>query len=109
MTARLVGPTQFQERVYAEVRTVPRGSVTTYGDLATRLCTSARAVGQALRCNPYAPEVPCHRVVAGDGSIGGFAGQRAGTKITEKITLLREEGVRVRNGRVERFTDVRIK
>jgi methylated-DNA-[protein]-cysteine S-methyltransferase len=55
--------TNFQLRVYAACSSVPMGSVTSYGVIAKHIGSSPRAVGQALRCNPYAPEVPCHRVV----------------------------------------------
>lgn len=79
----------FFERCYALLRKVPRGKVTTYKALAEALGTKAyRAVGQAMNRNPYAPQVPCHRVVASDGSIGGFA---HGTK--KKIEMLKKEGV----------------
>lgn len=96
--------TPFQERVYAELRKVPRGTVTTYGALARQLGTSPRAVGQALRRNPFAPRVPCHRVVASDGSIGGFAGAREGASIRKKERLLKAEGVRIEKGRVTPLT-----
>lgn len=87
----------FDERVYAVLRRVPRGKVTTYKALAEALGTKAyRAVGQALNRNPYAPAVPCHRVVCSDGSIGGFA---HGTG--KKIKMLREEGVEVVDGRIK--------
>ena len=85
--------TPFQERVYAKLRDVPRGRVTTYGALARVLKTSARAIGQAMRRNPYAPEVPCHRVVAAVGSIGGFGGNTSGKKIREKAFLLKRERI----------------
>lgn len=99
--------TPFQERVYAKLKQVPRGKVTTYGDLARACTTSPRAIGQALRCNPYAPRVPCHRVVASDGSIGGFAGTRRGKRIREKIALLQSEGVLVNAGSIENFEALR--
>ncbi len=86
--------TPFQRRVYEALLEVPRGSVTTYGALARRIgCRSAQAVGQALRANPFAPRVPCHRVVAADGSLGGFCGQREGKEILRKRRLLESEGV----------------
>jgi methylated-DNA-[protein]-cysteine S-methyltransferase len=86
--------TVFRRNVYAALLEVPRGRVTTYGLLARRAgCGSARAVGGALRANPFAPEVPCHRVVAADFSIGGFCGSRTGVEITRKIALLISEGV----------------
>jgi methylated-DNA-[protein]-cysteine S-methyltransferase len=92
----------FSRRVYEKLLDVPEGKVTTYGDLAQALGTSAyRAVGQALRRNPCAPDVPCHRVVASDGTIGGFNGHTTGTQITRKQRLLSREGVRVRDGKVD--------
>ncbi|MGI6495036.1 MAG: MGMT family protein [Kiritimatiellia bacterium] len=81
-------------RVYDALREVPRGYVTTYGLLARRIgCGSAQAVGGALRNNPFAPGVPCHRVIASDRTIGGFQGQRTGPAIQRKLELLRNEGV----------------
>jgi methylated-DNA-[protein]-cysteine S-methyltransferase len=86
--------TPFRRRVYEALLEVPRGCVTTYGLLARRAgCESAQAVGGALRANPFAPDVPCHRVVAADLSIGGFCGRRAGEEIVRKSALLRSEGV----------------
>lgn len=86
--------TPFRRKVYEALLEVPRGYVTTYGQLARRVgCASAQAVGGALRENPFAPEVPCHRVVAADLSIGGFCGCRAGEEIARKIALLKSEGV----------------
>lgn len=58
-------------------------------------------MGQALRCNPYAPVVPCHRVVKSDGSIGGFMGEVKGEAIQRKIALLKEEGVKIKENKVE--------
>ena len=87
--------TPFQQRVYDALRSIPRGRVTTYGVLAGHLgCRSAQAVGQALRRNPFAPEVPCHRVIAADLRIGGFSGAREGAQIARKLRLLASEGVR---------------
>lgn len=89
-------PTPFQERVYAACREIPRGKVTTYARLGERIgCRSARAVGQALRRNPYAPQTPCHRVVSSDLGIGGFNGHSGGGEILRKIALLEGEGVRL--------------
>jgi len=92
MNAKPITP--FQQRVYDALRRVPAGYVTTYGRLARHLaCRSARAVGQALRRNPFAPEVPCHRVIAADLRIGGFCGARDGAQIRRKRALLAKEGV----------------
>jgi methylated-DNA-[protein]-cysteine S-methyltransferase len=86
--------TPFQFRVYEALCTIPKGSVTTYKLLAVHVrCKSCQAVGQALKRNPYAPIVPCHRVVASDLTVGGFHGRRSGTLIERKIQLLKEEGV----------------
>ena len=71
----------FNEKVYSLLKKVPKGKVTTYKVLAEKLGTKAyRAVGQAIRCNPYAPEVPCHRCVSSVGSIGGFMGTKNSRK-----------------------------
>lgn len=86
------GITEFQRKVYLELLNVPCGKTISYGELARRIgCKSAQAVGQALRRNPFAPDVPCHRVIASDGSIGGFGGDRDGEKIERKKRLLEME------------------
>ncbi len=95
--------TDFQKKIkkiYELVSRVPKGKVTTYGAIAAKLSTSPRAVGQALKKNPFAPKVPCHRVISSDGSIGGFKGRTRGKAIREKIRLLKREGVSIRHGRV---------
>ncbi len=87
-------PTAFELRVYDLVSRVPAGKVVTYASMARALnCGSAQAVGQALRRNPFAPEVPCHRVIKTDLTIGGYAGKTGGAKLRDKIALLRGEGV----------------
>ena len=84
--------TEFQRRVYIALLDIPRGTTITYGELAKRIgCRSAQAIGQALRRNPFAPEVPCHRVVAADGSLGGYNGEREGEQIEYKRRLLEVE------------------
>lgn len=91
--------TAFQARVFAATMLVPRGRVTTYKRVAEAIgCGSSQAVGQALRRNPFAPWVPCHRVVASDLTIGGFAGNRRGNEIRRKRALLAAEGVRFSRG-----------
>ena len=85
----------FCARVYAAVRAIPRGRVATYGGIARgRGCGSARAVGQALRRNPFAPVVPCHRVIASGLRLGGFQGHKSGPALARKRRLLAAEGVR---------------
>ena len=94
-------PSAFEQRVFDAISRIPRGRVTTYGLLARELgCGSAQAVGQALKRNPFAPEVPCHRVIASDLKTGGFSGEREGTKIRKKLRLLREEGVGFHHGKL---------
>lgn len=87
----------FREDCYRVLKKVPKGNVTTYKEIARALNSKAyRAVGTAMNKNPYAPEVPCHRVISSDGKIGGFArGQK------EKIKMLEEEGVEIINGKID--------
>ena len=93
--------TAFQQRIYDALEQVPRGQVTTYKALAAYVgCASCQAVGQALRRNPFAPDVPCHRVIGSDLRIGGFAGNRQGAAVTRKLKLLENEGVRFAEGRL---------
>jgi len=102
------GPTDFQKKVYEKLYEVPKGKVTTYADLAHAVgIASPRAIGQALKRKPSAPIIPCHRVVASDGSIGGFFGQMQGRHVARKIALLRKERVVVREGKVLDFDAVR--
>lgn len=84
--------TPFQRRVYLALLDIPHGQTITYGELARRIgCRSAQAVGQALKRNPFAPEVPCPRVVSADGSLGGYNGQRDGEELERKRQLLEAE------------------
>lgn len=97
--------TPFEKRVWTALCQVPRGRFTTYGILSAHLGSSPRAVGNALRRNPFAPEVPCHRVVATGGTLGGFKGawpkNGEGITLDEKRLLLRGEGVKIdERGRV---------
>ena len=86
--------TPFQVNVWKALRTIPAGRVLTYGELAKRLDTSARAVGNACRQNPRPVVIPCHRVVAASG-IGGYAGATHGSLFAIKRWLLQHEGVAV--------------
>jgi O-6-methylguanine DNA methyltransferase len=86
---------------------IPKGRVTTYGLVAKKLNTKAyRAVGNACRRNPYAPRVPCHRVVRSDGTVGGFGGKTSGKNVKKKIQMLRKEHVGIIDGRVADFEKV---
>ncbi|KAG7399798.1 hypothetical protein PHYBOEH_007961 [Phytophthora boehmeriae] len=88
--------TLFESRVYELISTIPAGKVSTYGGVAQALQSGPRCVGQALRKNPFAPEVPCHRVVAASLDIGGFQGSTGEDSpcIKKKRTMLAAEGVR---------------
>lgn len=84
----------FQELVWAELRKIPYGQLTTYGDIAKAIADktgrpqSAQAVGGAVGRNPVAILIPCHRVVGTGGSLTGFGGG-----LEAKIALLKTEGV----------------
>jgi len=89
----------FADKVYSMTKKIPKGKVSTYKLIAKKLKTKAyRAVGTALNKNPYAPVVPCHRVVNSDGRVGGFA---KGTN--KKIEMLKKEGIKVKNNKIENF------
>ncbi len=90
--------TSFQEKVYAECSKIPRGKVSTYNAIAKRLKSSPRAVGQALKRNPYAPKVPCHRVIKSDGALGGYDGIMNNSK---KVRMLQSEGVIIKDNKVD--------
>ncbi len=81
--------TPFQIRVWQELQKIPRGTTISYHELATRLGNpkAARAVGQAVGANPIPIIVPCHRVIASDGSLGGYS-----SGLDRKRWLLRHEG-----------------
>ena len=83
--------TGFQRRVWRAIAAIPRGKTRTYGEIAKRLASAPRAVGQACGRNPYPLVVPCHRVVAADGSLGGFANARGGWLLEAKRWLLAHE------------------
>ncbi|EEH50404.2 uncharacterized protein PADG_06483 [Paracoccidioides brasiliensis Pb18] len=87
--------TPHQRKVYRTLLSIPRGRWTTYATLASHLSSSPRAIGNAMRTNPFAPDVPCHRVLASDRTVGGYKGKwgNGGDYATEKMGLLRGEGV----------------
>ena len=92
--------------VYALLKTVPEGQVTTYGDLAKALGypNAARAIGRIMNVNPNPIIVPCHRVVSSDGGIGGYA---FGTEIKKEI--LAKEGLAFDGDRIVDFSAKRAK
>ncbi len=84
--------TKFQKKVWNYLKTIRKGTVKTYKQVAIAINRpkSARAVANALGKNPFAPKIPCHRVIRSDGSLGGYSG-KGGVK-TKKL-LLKREGV----------------
>ena len=92
--------TKFQSECYEALKKVPKGKVITYAGLARMVGRpkAHRAVGSAMNKNPYAPQVPCHRVVKSNGDLGGFA-----TDIKVKIKRLQKEGVVVSDNKIVDF------
>ena len=88
----------FDEMVWGKCREIPRGKLSTYKHIAEGIGkpNAARAVGGALNRNPFAPQVPCHRVVGSDGRLRGFA---CGLRVKKR--LLKKEGIPIKGNRVE--------
>jgi len=89
-----------EHKVYKKLLDVPKGQITTYGDLAKAvgLKNGSRIIGKIMNKNPYPVLVPCHRVVMSTGKIGGYAyGEHVKTK------MLSDEGIEIINGSIENF------
>ena len=86
--------TEFQLKVWSYLRKIPRGTVKTYSQVAKDIGKplAIRAVANAIGKNPYAPKIPCHRVIRSDGSLGGYSG-KGGVKT--KRFLLKKEGIKL--------------
>ena len=84
--------TKFQKKVWNYLKTIRKGTVKSYKQVAIAINApkSARAVANAVGKNPFAPKIPCHRVIRSDGSLGGYSG-KGGLK-TKKL-LLKREGI----------------
>ncbi len=84
---------KFYQKVWTECANIPRGTTISYSELARRIGSprAARAVGLALARNPFAPEIPCHRVIRADGKMGGYSGPCG---VARKIELLKAEARR---------------
>src|SRR5256885_16941828 len=96
-SGKIVPGMNFNQKVWAMTARIPAGQVRTYAWVARELGSKGyRAVGNALNRNPYAPAVPCHRVVGSDGSLTGFAGGLA-----KKRQLLEKEGVPFAGAKVD--------
>lgn len=91
------------KKIYKKLLEVPKGKITTYGDLAKAvgLKNGQRAVGKIMNKNPYPVIVPCHRVVKSDGNVGGYA---YGENV--KIKMLSKEGIKIRKGKIPDFDNV---
>ncbi|MFH1751319.1 MAG: MGMT family protein [archaeon] len=98
--------TLFQEKVWSACKLIPKGRISTYALIAKKTGNknSSRAVGNALNKNPFAPVVPCHRVVKSDSSLGGFASSSKNKKL-----LLEREGIKVKSFKVVDFEKVLFK
>ena len=85
---------KFQKKVWSYLKKIPRGKLKTYSQVAKAIGKprAVRAVATAIGKNPYAPRIPCHRVIRSDGSLGGYSG-KGGIK-TKKL-LLNKEGIRL--------------
>ncbi|MFW6014590.1 MAG: MGMT family protein [Nanoarchaeota archaeon] len=89
---------EFKEIVWELTKKIPKGKVITYKELAAVVSSqnAGRAVGNALNKNPHWPNVPCHRVIKSDGSMGGFSKGKE-----EKLRLLKKEGVILNNEKIK--------
>ena len=89
-----------EQKIYKKLLEVPKGQITTYGDLAKAvgLKNGQRLIGKIMNKNPYPVLVPCHRVVMSTGKLGGYA---YGKHV--KIKILSDEGVKIINGKIESF------
>jgi len=94
----LVG-TDFQIKVWKEIKKIPKGKVKTYKELAKAIAkpNASRAVANACGKNPYPVIIPCHRVIRSDGTIGGYSG-KGGSEM--KIKLLKNEGIFLSNEKI---------
>lgn len=90
----------FRDKVYRLIRTIPKGKVATYGQVAALVGSpgAARAVGLCMKTNPDAPHTPCHRIVASNGSLTGYSAEGG---VIRKKQMLIEEGVQFRGVRVD--------
>ena len=86
--------TKFQLKVWNYIKNIPKGKIKTYKQVAIAIKSpkSARAVANACGKNPYAPKIPCHRVIRSDGGLGGYSSSGG---IKKKISLLRSEKVQI--------------
>ena len=86
-----------EQKIYKKLLEVPKGKVTTYGELAKSIgfTNGQRVVGRIMNQNPYPAIIPCHRVVRSDGKVGGYD---YGEEV--KINMLEQEGIKIKNGKI---------
>ncbi|GEM_PF-1117274 len=102
MSSRSLRRSKFSEEVYKFVCSIPKDKVSTYKEVAEAVGSpkSVRAVGQCLKANNHPERIPCYKIVRSDGSLGGYCG--SGKKnIQKKIKLLRKNGIKVVDGKVD--------
>jgi methylated-DNA-[protein]-cysteine S-methyltransferase len=105
---KLAKLSSYQQAILRILAEIPKGKVTTYSDLAKELSvrdskwspSASRAVGTTMRNNPCGPQIPCHRVIKSDGTVGNFRGGEKGA-VDEKISMLRDEGVILVKGKID--------
>ena len=83
------------------LRNIPKGKVTTYGELARATKSSPRAIGQIMKRNADPVTYPCYKVISASGRIGGYSGCVKGRQIAKKISLLAKDGIKVSQGKVD--------
>jgi len=94
----------FKQRVYKIVKNIPKGKVMTYKQIGEKMNSKAyQAIGQALKNNPDPKNIPCHRVIKSNGEIGGYFGHIDDDLSKKKEKLLRDEGIKIANGKVVDF------
>ena len=82
------------------LRKIPKGKVTTYGELAKVTRSSPRAIGQIMRHNEHPEVYPCYKVVSSSGKIHGYSGCLKGAKVEKKINLLKKDGIEINDGKI---------
>tara|TARA_Y100000310_G_C20695819_1_gene825620 strand:+ start:416 stop:715 length:300 start_codon:yes stop_codon:yes gene_type:complete len=90
----------FKTKVLNLAKKIPKGKVTTYKEIGKALNSKAyRAIGTALKNNPYAPKISCHRVIPSDLTLGSYCGKLNNPK---KTALLKKEGIIIKNNKVDK-------
>lgn len=83
------------------LKKIPKGKVTTYKILAEKCRTSPRAIAQIMRHNKDPNLYPCYKVIKSSGEVGGYSGSIKGNKIRRKILLLKKDGIKIKDGKID--------